>query len=322
MDPLSDVLSLLNVRGALSVRLAAGGDWCLQFPADDSIRFGTVSHGACWLLAEGDVQGHTGALRLQAGDCYVLTDGRSYKLGSDLTLPALALRDASAYMAPTAGGLLQLGGRPDVQLSGGRFLLDARNAAFLLDSLAPLLHIKSDAEQADLLAWVVRRLAQEQAGGEPGTAAMVADLSHMLLVQTLRACLQSGQGLRPGAGWLAALPDARIGAALGLMHGAPLRRWTLDSLAQAAGMSRSAFALRFKTLVGSSPLDYLLRWKIRLAAQALADGKMSVSALGAAYGYLSDSAFSAAFKRVMGCAPTQYRARIAESGMDGAASHP
>lgn len=302
MDPLSDVLSLLNAHGTLSVRLAAGGDWCIQFPAYDSIRFGTLAEGACWLQVEGMPQ----AVRLRAGDCYLLASGRPYKLGSDLALKAVDMHEVYARVTER---VVYHGDRPDVQVVGGRFSLDAANAAFLLASLPPLIHLRANSDQAGILAWILKRLAAEQLAHSAGSAAMVVHLTHMMLLQMLRAYIEGGDGGDgiPLTGWLAALSDAQVGAALGLMHAEPNRRWTLPELAGEVAMSRSAFALRFKTLVGISPLDYLLRWRMRLAGRALTTSKASVSLIGMAYGYESESAFSNAFKRVMGRPPREYR---------------
>jgi AraC-like DNA-binding protein len=101
----------------------------------------------------------------------------------------------------------------------------------------------------------------------------------------------------------------RIGQALRVLHADPGRRWTLEGLAQEAAMSSTAFALRFKVLVGRPPLDYLLRWRMRLAARALASAHLRLAEIALSVGYESESAFSVAFKRVMGCAPKQYQTR-------------
>lgn len=304
MDPLSDVLSLLNARGVLSARLAVGGDWCLQFPGYKGLKFNTLAEGSCWLAMEGSEQ----AVQLRAGDCYLLTDGRPYKLASDLALPVVDARELYARVVNRA---VQYGDNPDTLLIGGKFSLDAANAAFFLDSLPPLIHIPAGSDQADVLLWVLKRLAAEQLGDAIGTSTMAEHLAHIMLVQTLRAYLASDT--RALSGWMAALADAKIGAALGLMHGAPTQRWTLAELASSVGMSRSAFALRFKNLVGTSPLDYLLRWRMRLAGQSLANSKASVSSIGLSFGYESESAFSNAFKRVMGLPPREYRSGLTAS---------
>ena len=108
------------------------------------------------------------------------------------------------------------------------------------------------------------------------------------------------------AGWLKALGDDRIGAALRAMHADVAHRWTLEELAGLAGMSRSAFAASFKSQVGSAPLEYLIQWRMSLARDALRHATRSISELAFATGYESESAFSTAFKRVMGCSPRRY----------------
>ncbi|MET3156573.1 AraC-like DNA-binding protein [Bradyrhizobium japonicum] len=128
-------------------------------------------------------------------------------------------------------------------------------------------------------------------------------LADVLLVQVLRAALDQSAG--EGLGWINALIDARIGKAIRLMHENAAHPWTLDALADAIAMSRSAFSKRFKSLVGQAPLDYLLRWRMRLARDQLRRGA-TVSATAAQLGYSSESAFGHAFKRVYGRAPKRY----------------
>jgi AraC-like DNA-binding protein len=132
-------------------------------------------------------------------------------------------------------------------------------------------------------------------------------------VQALRAHGSANPG-----GWLGALADAKVGAVLRMLHADPARRWTLAELAQACGMSRSALALRFKTLAGVAPLRYLQGWRMRLAQQALEQGGEPVATLAYRLGYASESAFSASFKRHTGLAPGQFRqaahARTASPG--------
>ena len=97
-----------------------------------------------------------------------------------------------------------------------------------------------------------------------------------------------------------------MGAAITAMHDDPAHRWTLQSLAERAGMSRTTFALKFKETVGASPMDYLTRWRMLVAGDRLANSGDPISAIALSLGYESESAFSTAFKRVMGCSPRQY----------------
>jgi AraC-like DNA-binding protein len=101
------------------------------------------------------------------------------------------------------------------------------------------------------------------------------------------------------------------------MHAEPAHPWTLQDLAERAGMSRSSFALKFKETVGKSPMDYLTRWRMLLAGDRLAHSNDPVSVIALSLGYESESAFSTAFKRVMGCSPRQY----SRSGLQASPSH-
>jgi AraC-like DNA-binding protein len=107
-------------------------------------------------------------------------------------------------------------------------------------------------------------------------------------------------------GWLFALADKRMQAAINAMHECPGRRWTLQAMAERAAMSRTTFALKFKGVVGLSPMDYLTRWRMMLAADRLTNSRDSISEIGLALGYESEKSFSTAFKRVMNCSPRRY----------------
>jgi AraC-like DNA-binding protein len=98
-----------------------------------------------------------------------------------------------------------------------------------------------------------------------------------------------------------------VGRALALLHRQAHRAWTLQSLAEEAGLSRSALAERFTHLVGVPPMQYLAQWRMQTAAQLLRDGDAKVAAVAAAVGYESEAAFSRAFSRMVGVAPAVWR---------------
>jgi transcriptional regulator GlxA family with amidase domain len=124
------------------------------------------------------------------------------------------------------------------------------------------------------------------------------------------------------AGWLFALADKRLRAAIAAMHGAPGQRWTLQTLARVAGMSRTAFAVTFRKAVGLSPMEYLTRWRMMQAADCLTTSRQSLAEIGSALGYESEKSFSTAFKRVMNCSPRQYGCRQGEADVSGFRSTP
>jgi len=128
-------------------------------------------------------------------------------------------------------------------------------------------------------------------------------------------------GAKEGVGWLFALADKQMGAAIRCMHDDPAHDWTLQKLAQHVGMSRSVFALRFKQTVGTTPMEYLTRWRMLLAGDKLKNSRESTTAIALSLGYESDSAFGKAFKRVMGCSPREHGRATAAGNLqlDGAA---
>ena len=169
--------------------------------------------------------------------------------------------------------------------------------------LPPIVHIRKESDKATL-RWSMERMTQELREPQPGGFLVAEHLASMMLVQALR--LHLAEGLRGGVGWLFALADKQMGAAINAMHGDPARRWTLQELAEQAGMSRSSFALKFKETVGASPMEYLTRWRMLLAGDRLANSSDPVSVIARSLGYESEPAFSTAFKRVMDCSPRHY----------------
>jgi AraC-like DNA-binding protein len=308
MDPLSDVLSLLKPRSYNCGGFDVGGDFAMQFPKHEGIKCYAVVSGHCWLAVEGVPE----ALCLTAGDCFVLPRGWPFRLATDL---AVAPLDAAAFFsAPRRnGGIVSVNGGGTCFLAGGHFLLSGAHAAILLEALPPIVHIRKEPDKA-AMRWSMERMMQELREPQPGGALVAQHLASMILVQALR--LHLAEGLRGGVGWLFALADKQMSAAIHAMHDDPAHRWTLQELAGRAGMSRSTFALRFKATVGESAMEYLTRWRMLLAGDRLVNSGEPISAIALSLGYESESAFSTAFKRVMGCSPRQYSRSREDSAHD------
>lgn len=296
MDPLSDVLSLLRPKTAISAGLDAGGEWAIRFPAHDGIKFNTVLRGACWVSVEGEDE----RVRIEAGDCFLLTRGRPFLFVTENAPPPI---DSATIYDHATDGIATCNGGGDFFLIGGRFSFEGDHAGLLFDALPSIVHIRDASNQAAVLRWALEQLALELKQGSPGGALMADHLAQIMLLQVLRLWLASGKQ----SGWLGALADQRLARALGAMHAEPQRRWTLVELAGLAGMSRTTFAERFRDVVGQTPLDYLAGWRMRLAADRLHRSGDSVAAIGFSVGYESEAAFSTAFRRVMGHTPMQHR---------------
>ena len=297
MDPLSDVLSLLKPRTYVTGGLSAGGPWSLYIPAHQGIKCYAVVRGECWLLPEGVER----SVQLRAGDCLLLPHGRPFVLTSD---PALAPVDVREIVSKVEkyNGVLSVTPGEEFFLLGSHFTLEG-DARFLLDVLPSIVMLADEAHRVST-RWAVERMMHEMREFQPGGSLIAQQVAYTLLVEALRLHLADAK--TRGTGWLFALTDARMQAALSCMHETPAHSWTLQELARSAGMSRTAFAQTFKRTVGEAPLAYLTRWRMTLAASRLQDKRGPISSIAASLGYQSDSAFSAALKRQWGRPPRQY----------------
>jgi AraC-like DNA-binding protein len=297
MDPLSDVLSLLKPRSYMCGGFDSGGDWAIQYPQHDGIKCYALVSGQCWL----SVEGVPDAVLLKAGDCFLLPNGRPFCLASNLTLTPVDFK--TIFTAPLNGRIASYNGGGDCFGVGGQFTFSGDHAGILLGVLPPIVHIRKESDKA-AMRWSLERMMQELREPQPGGFLVAQYLASMMLVQALR--LHLADGAIGGVGWLFALADKQMSAAISAMHDDPSHGWTLQKLAERAGMSRSTFALKFKETVGASPMEYLTRWRMLLAGDKLVNSRDPISVIALSLGYESESAFSTAFKRVMGCSPRQY----------------
>jgi len=297
-DPLSEILDLLNARCLLSGGMVAGGPWIRRFARPDAIKVMAMLEGGCWLVLDG----LSAPLRLNTGDVILVNGKHALTLLSDLAL--LAERENTPTLR-VMRDISHVGGTRDTFILGGHVAVDPDRQDLLLDVLPPLIHIGAAADEAGVIRWMLDQLAREVVADRPGAATATAHLAQLLFVQAIRAHLR--QGGAAAQGWLRGLGDERIAPALGLLHGEPARSWSLGELARAVGMSRTSFALRFKEVMGTTPLAYLTDWRMHLAERDLRQTELPVASLAYGLGYTSESAFSNAFKRVTGVAPRRYR---------------
>jgi len=181
---------------------------------------------------------------------------------------------------------------------------DSRRGTAL--ALPPRIHVRED----DCAAWlkpIVGFMMAEAADHQAGAALMVSRLIDLVVIRTLRSWVHQGHT----SGWLGALVDGRIARAIKAIHEHPRERWSIDTLAGIAGMSRSSFYDRFTTLVGQSPLRYSNEWRLALARELLGRSDARVGQVGLSVGYQSEAAFSRAYKALYGHSP---REAVGKSG--------
>jgi AraC-like DNA-binding protein len=297
MDPLSEVLALMKPQTYVAGGFAVLGDIAIHFPKYQGIKCYAMLAGQCWLVVEGVPE----PVLLHAGDCFLLPRGLPFRLATDLSLEPIPYTDAilKLCMRSEAPGVTECAR----YMAGGHFALTGSHAEMLLHSLPPIVHIRSESDKAAML-WSLDRMREELRNPQPGSSLITQQLAYTMLIQALRLHLTDAAGA--GRGWLSALSDKHMSIAIASMHNDPGYPWTLQLLAERVGMSRSVFALRFRETVGVTPMEYLTRWRMLLAADRLKNSSEGLSVIAQSLGYESESAFGKAFRRVMGCSPRHY----------------
>lgn len=295
MDVLSDLLSLVKPNTTIAGGFDMCGDWSIAFEPHTGIKCFAVLSGSCWLNIEGI------PIRLEAGACTLLSHGKRFCLTSNLSLkpvPYKKMKDIEWQ-----GGIAKINGGGETLILGGHFAFAGIHADLLLGTIPPVAHLLRDQEK-ETLRWSLDLMRRELVEGKPGGTLVTQHLAHIVLLQALRLYLENSAQHRMG--WPFALTDPQLSAALRAIHAEPSAPWNLSMLASKAGMSRASFAQAFSFAVGTSPIEYLTRWRMLLASDRLTRGNDRVSEIATSVGYKSESAFSTAFRRIMGSSPREY----------------
>ncbi len=303
MDVLTEALRGVQLRSQIYGRLELKAPWGMRVDSLPLTAFYAVSRGGCVL------ETRDRRLTLAAGDVVLLRAELGHTLRDRPGSRAASPAEVYAQRGGRCGGIVHYGGAgaPTTIVSGGLHFLDTRLSP-LIASLPDVIHVQGDGGVTSRwLESTLQFVASEMDAQLPGYELVASRLADVLFVQALRTHVASVTGAQ--AGWLRALWDPALGVALPRMHERPVEPWTVAALARSAGMSRSAFAARFKAVLGLSPLAYLTRWRMQRAAELLADRAATTAAIASAVGYVTHSAFVKAFKRHTGDTPGAYRRR-------------
>jgi AraC-like DNA-binding protein/mannose-6-phosphate isomerase-like protein (cupin superfamily) len=290
---LDTALGTLRVQSVIFCRSELRAPWGFAVRPRDACVFHIVLDGRCWLEA-----GERQPLELRAGDLVLLPKGAAHVVRDD---PASAVEWLEDLLArePFDGSLRHGGAGPRTELLCGGFTITGKQANPLAAALPDVLRLSS---RSGPLAATVELVRAELATTAPGVDATVARLAEVLLLQAVRAALER----TPPAG-LRALADPEIGRALSLVHERPEDPWTVASLASAVALSRSAFAGRFRALVGEPPMRYVRRCRLTRAADLLRTTQAGLAEIASRSGYQSEVSLSKAFKRTFATSPGRYR---------------
>lgn len=311
MDAFSEILSGVKLNGAVFFNAAFSAPWGLSAPPAQKLAPGAPHLLIYHLVVEGRAfaraaDGRT--LTLSPGDVVIFPHGDPHALSSEEhTLGP----DQSRLIIEKVeqGDLSPLnvgGGGQTTRFVCGYMACDPHLGKPVLSGLPPVftVNIRTD-RSGHWLESTILHLVDEAASGHVGSAAMLAKLSEALFVDILRRYVAKLPDTETG--WLAGARDAVIGKALGLLHGRPREAWTVASLADEVGLSRSALIERFSRYLAEPPMAYLTRWRLQLAARTLANTSRAVAAIAAEVGYESEASFNRAFKRQFGVPPARYR---------------
>ncbi|MDX2141243.1 MAG: AraC family transcriptional regulator [Chloroflexota bacterium] len=298
MDALGPVLNVLRFRATTSYQTQLRGDDGLALSATKRAGFHLVEEGALWLRTPETL------IQAKQGDLVIVSDVAEYEL---LAHPNAVAQSLQAHRRAWEDEST----KATAKLICGQFQAEHRAIYPLFSLLPPLIHIPSaDGQAVEWLAAPLHFISVEMNQPHPGQEAVVSRLMEILFIMVLRHWIITHRG--DSGGWAAALYHPVVGEVLALMHRHPEYDWTVESLAERVALSRSALATQFSELVGISPMQYLSKWRMQIAANWLMDARtLSLEAIAAHVGYTSPFAFSRAFKRHVGVSPANYRSGYA-----------
>jgi AraC-like DNA-binding protein len=317
MDVLSEVLKAVKLDGALFYNAEFSAPWCFRQPASHIMAPYLSSNSKhviiFHLLTEGrgytQFDGEGRSIPLNAGDIVIFPHGDPHIMGNGL--PVKPLDSAQALERVLSGGLTVSrhgGGGEITKLICGYMACEPQLSRVFLGGLPPILkiNIRNDAS-GQWLEHSIRYSVGQADAARPGGEAVLAKLSEALFIETLRryiALLPQEQ-----TGWLAGVRDQEVGKALAILHRKPAHPWTVASLANEVGISRSVLAERFRRYLSETPIAYLTRWRLQLGAQLLTSTSNSVAQIAAEVGYESEPSFNRAFKREFTLPPARFRSQ-------------
>ena len=316
MDVLSEVLKVVKLQGALYYHGEFSSPWSVCSPPSRMV-VPYLAPGAghviiYHLLTEGKASARLlngERTNLNAGDIVIFPHGDAHILENGPPSQAVDIAKELDRLLSQGLKVSRLGGGGEItRFVCGFMACEPRLSQVFLSGLPPLfkVSIRNDASGRWLensIRFSVNEADASRAGGE----AVLAKLSEVLFVETLRAYIAHLPAEQTG--WLAGARDSEVGKTLALMHRNPAHPWTIASLAKEAGVSRSVLAERFRHYLNEPPMAYLTRWRLQLGTEMLASTSYSVARIASEVGYESEAAFNRAFKREFTVPPARFRSQ-------------
>jgi AraC-like DNA-binding protein len=298
-DLLTAALQDFGMTGVFYAVSDLAEPWGIDMPPlPGTMIFHLVTEGSAVVVVDGV------ECRLEPGDVALVPRGTGHLLADSPHTPGVPLFDLPREELTDRYERIRIdGGGAPCRLVCGAVSFSGLGVARLVRTLPPVL-VTAGADAGWQRA-ALEVVAAESISPRPGSDVVTARLADVLVVQTIRSWLEQSTP----RGWVAAVRDPAVGAALSAFHAEPDRPWTVESLAKAAGMSRSAFAVRFTDLMDEPVMAYVTSWRMDLAARLVRGGGLSLGRIAARVGYRSEAAFNRAFRRWHGCTPGAFARR-------------
>jgi AraC-like DNA-binding protein len=316
MDVLSEVLKVVKLQGAVFYNGEFSSPWSLCSPASRRVAPHLAPGAGHLIIYHLLTEGRASArmpdgqrMSLAAGDLVVFPHGDSHIIENGQALKTVDLAEELARLVARGLKLARFGGGGEVtKFICGFMACDRQLSQVFLSGLPPVFKVSirnhgSGRWLENSIRFSVNEADASRAGGE----AVLAKLSEVLFVETLRAYIADLPAEQ--IGWLAGARDSVVGKTLAFMHRNPERPWTLATLANEVGVSRSVLAERFRHYLNEAPMAYLTRWRLQLGAQMLASTSYPVAQIASEVGYESEAAFNRAFKREFKAPPARFRSQ-------------
>lgn len=305
MDLLSGILNVMKMSGSLYFRTSFTSPWGVEVPSHQNVsRFHYVHRGRCYV----SVDSQENPVFLEQGDLIIITRGACHTLSEPRDSSITSLDSIVEDSGFNGRGALIVGNPEsghETQLICGHFAFDPGAKHVLLDSLPDYVHVKDYGKASpDWLDNTLKMIGSEVGHEKMGGDLIALKLSEIIFTQAIRYYIENEGKSRPG---LAGFADSHIRSALSALHDRPGDVWSVEDLAKIAGMSRTAFSNRFNELIGNTPLNYLIDWRMQLARQMLIDTEYPIIDIALKTGYQSEAAFGRIFKRHFNVPPASFR---------------
>lgn len=298
-DPVGEALHFLRMSGTFYCRSEFKAPWALAIPEmKDSLMLHVVTAGKCLLEVEG-----TPSRTLQPDDLALVPHGKGHIVTSAHGLPVSNLFEIQREQLSERYETLRLGGDGErAAMICGLFKFDDPAAQQLVTLLPKVIVVDAwSSPQSEWIQSTLRMISAEARAMSAGGETVITRLADILVIHAIRFWITHDSTAQTG--WLRALHDPQIGRVISRIHRNPGAQWSIESLADEASMSRSAFAARFTELLGEPAMKYVTRWRMHSAQIRLKKGDETVAEVALSLGYESEAAFNRAFKRHIGVSP-------------------